>query len=98
MLHDGGSPQVAGESYTLTCQVTGGGTVLPLYQWFKNSSLLTSETSDTLSLSPLRETGSGIYTCAGTRSFVTVTSANITVAVAGKFEWPIWSSSILILP
>ena len=81
----GGGTQIAGEDYTLTCQVTGGETMTPTYRWFRNGSLLTGQTSNTLSFSPLRETDSGVYTCEGTRSFMTVTSANVTITVVGKF-------------
>ena len=76
------SALTAGENYILTCQVTGG-TMTPTYQWFRNGSPLTGQTSDTLSFSPLREIDSGVYTCEGTRSSVTVTSPSVRITVVG---------------
>ena len=75
------SEQIAGENYTLTCQVTGGRTAISTYQWFKNGSLLVNRTSATLSFSPLRESDSGVYTCEGTS---TNTSESVTITVDGK--------------
>ena len=83
-LSGSGGAQIAGEDYTLTCQVTGGGTMTPIYRWFRNGSPLTGQTSDTLSFSPLGETDSGIYTCEGTRNSMTVTSDPLTITVVGK--------------
>ena len=81
ILTGSGVAQIAGENYTLTCQLTGEGTTTPIYQWFRNGSLLTDQTSDTLSFSPLSETDSGVYTCEGTRSSITVTSGAMTITV-----------------
>jgi hypothetical protein len=69
-----GGAQIAGQDYTLTCQVTGGGTMTPTYRWFRDGSPLTGQTSATLSFSPLREIDSGVYTCEGTRNSIPVTS------------------------
>jgi hypothetical protein len=81
----GGGAQIAGENYTLTCQVTGGGTMTPTYRWFRDGSPLTGQTSATLSFSPLREIDSGVYTCEGTRNSITVTSGTgIMITVAGE--------------
>ncbi len=83
ILSCSGDAQIAGEDYTLTCQITGGGTIS--YRWFKDT-ILTDETSDTFSFSPLVEADSGDYTCEGTRSSTssTVTSTSVTILV-GKF-------------
>ena len=78
-LRDSGGAQIAGENYTLTCR---GGTFS--YGWRRNGTLLTSQISDTLSFSPLRETDSGFYACEGTRSSMTVISTSVTVTVVGK--------------
>jgi hypothetical protein len=75
---------MAGEEYTLTCQVTGGVITMPTYQWFKNDSLVTGQTSATLSFSPLEEADSGVYMCEGTRSSITRTSTAVRIDVAGK--------------
>ena len=85
-LNGSGGPQNAGENYTLTCQVTGGGITTPTYRWFRNGSLLTDQIYATLSFSPLRETDSGVYTCEGTRSSSSSTSENVTVRVVGKSD------------
>ena len=76
-----GRIQIAGEDYTLTCTVTGGGNT---YQWFRNGSPLISQTSAILSFSPLRQTDNGSYTCEAMKSFVAVRSTNIMrIAVEG---------------
>ena len=79
-----GGAQIAGEDYTLTCRVTGGGTMTPTYRWLRNGSPLSGETSATLSFSPLRQSDSGSYTCEATKSLSTVTSAPMVVTVEGK--------------
>ena len=82
----GDGPQIAGENYTLTCQVTEGGIALPTYQWFKNSSQIPGETSETLFFSPLNERlHNGVYSCLGTRSAI---SGNVIITVTSKFEYP----------
>ena len=78
-LSGSGGPPIAGEDYTLTCQITGGGIATPTYRWFRNGSLLTGQTSATLSFSPLRETDSGVYICEGTKNLVTQLSEGITI-------------------
>ena len=80
-----GGAQIAGENYTLTCQVTGGTTAMPIYQWFKNGSLLANRTSATLSFLPLMITDSGVYTCEGTRNSTTSSSGDVMITVDGKF-------------
>jgi hypothetical protein len=80
-----GGTQIAGEAYTLTCQVTGGGSGAITYQWLRDGVQLPSETSMTLSFSPLGDTDSGVYTCVGTRNSIPVTSGTgITITVAGE--------------
>ena len=82
-IFENGGTQIAGENYTLTCQVTGGETTPILYQWFKNGSLLTSEESSISSklfFSPLNEADSGVYTCE-----VNSGNESVTITVVGKF-------------
>ena len=81
-----GGQLTAGENHMLTCQVTGGGTMTPTYQWMKDGSSLTSQTSATLSFSPLSQTDSGTYTCEATRSSITLASAGVSITVGGEFE------------
>ena len=83
-LSGSGGAQVAGEDYTLTCQFTGGETVIPVYRWLMDGSPLADETSDTLSFSPLRDTDSGGYTCEVTTDSLTGTSPSVTITVVGK--------------
>ena len=89
-----GVTQHAGEDYALTCTVSGGETTATTtYQWRRNNSPLSSETSATLSLTPLRQTtpsSNGQYVCEAMRSGRTVRSNNITIDVTGK------SNSIMI--
>ena len=81
--------QHAGEDYTLTCTVSGGETTATTtYQWRRNNSPLSGETSATLSFTPLRQTtlsSNGQYECQATRSGRTDRSEGITITVAGRF-------------
>ena len=76
--------QHAGENYTLTCTVSGGGPDVPTYQWLKNNSYLTNETAETLSLTPLTQGNSSEYACEATKSQRFVTSESVDVDVTGK--------------
>ena len=62
----GGTPTV-GESYSLTCTVTGADRLNPTitYQWFKDNTVvsLTGETQSTLSFSSLSLSDAGQYRC-----------------------------------
>jgi hypothetical protein len=79
-----GGAQIAGEDYTLTCQVTGGGSAAITYQWLRDGVQLPSETSMTLSFLPLNQTQhNGSYVCGGTRSSITVNSSSVEIAVHG---------------
>ena len=80
----GNGAQIAGEDYTLTCQVTGGGTTSPTYQWFKGGTPLTGQTSATLSFSPLSQAAhNGSYSCEATQDGLRSAAVNITVAGMG---------------
>ena len=82
--------QHTGENYTLTCTVSGGDSNAAVsYQWIRNNSPLSGETSATLSLpfTPLRQTtpsSNGQYVCEAMRSGNTVTSDSVTISVTGK--------------
>ena len=82
-LTGSGGGQVAGENYTLTCNVTGGVIAESTYRWFRNGSLCNETSTSTLSFSPLRETDSGNYHCEETESSITRTSRNLTISVGG---------------
>ena len=85
-----GSPvtQHAGEDYTLTCAVSGGETTATTtYQWHRDNSPLSGETSATLSFTPLRQTApssNGQYVCEAMRSGRTVGSTSVNVSVTGR--------------
>ena len=80
----GSGTQTAGESYTLTCTASGGGTTTPTYQWRRNGALLiTPSPPDTFSFSSLGQGNSGGYTCTVTRGGQTATSATFTINVGG---------------
>ena len=60
----------AGQSYTLTCSVSGAS--VTTYQWRKDGTVL-SETRPILSFSPLRLSDAGQYTCEVTVNSITLT-------------------------
>ena len=78
-----GGSQIAGENYTLTCTVTGGGTMPPTYRWFMDGTLLPGLISATLTFSPLSQNETSNYTCEATRSLSTATSTAMAVKVQG---------------
>ena len=82
--------QHAGEDYTLTCTVSGGETTATTtYQWRRDNSPLSGETSATLSFTPLRQTtpsSNGQYVCEAMRSGRTVRSDSIAIDVTGKSD------------
>ena len=86
--------QHAGENYTLTCIVSGGGTDVPTYQWLKNGSYLTNETNETLSLTPLTQGNSSDYECKATKSGRVAESDSFDIDVTGKANY-IYAISIL---
>ena len=83
-----GDTQHAGEDYTLTCTVSGGDTTATTtYQWHRNNSPLSGETSATLSFTPLRQTtpsSNGQYVCEATRRGNTIRSNSATIDVTGE--------------
>ena len=83
-LSSSGGAKIAGENYTLNCRVTGIGTLIPTYQWLRNGSALSGQTSAVLSFSPLRQSDSGIHSCMTTTGSVSVRSANEIIHIEGK--------------
>jgi hypothetical protein len=61
-IRDNGATPSLGQSYSLTCGVTGTSDPVSSYQWRKDGTVL-SETGQTLSLSPLSLSDAGQYTC-----------------------------------
>ena len=87
-LTDGDATQNAGEDYTLTCTVSGGETTATTtYQWRKDNSPLSGETSATLSFMPLGQSSNGQYVCEVIRGGSTVTSHVVTIDVTGKLKF-----------
>ena len=84
---NGSVTQHAGEDYTLSCTVSGGETTATTtYQWRRDNSPLSGETSATLSFTPLRQTtpsSNGQYACEVMRSGRTARSRSITIDVTG---------------
>ena len=81
------SPQTVGVNYTLTCQIYDEKEPDERsYQWFKDDLLLTNETSDMLSFSPLRDTDSGYYTCEVTTGSMDTINSSVDVTVMSKYS------------
>ena len=83
----GRTTQYAGEQYTLTCVVSGGGNPATTYRWHRGGRLLSGKTSDTITFSLLRQTppsSNGQFTCEATRSRRTVQSENFEIFVRSK--------------
>ena len=77
VVASGDGTPTAGQSYTLTCSVSGAS--VTTYQWRKNGTMI-SETGPTLSFSPLRLSDAGGYTCEVTVDSMTyAASMNITI-------------------
>ena len=74
----GGTPAV-GESYSLTCTVTGADRLNPTiaYQWFKDNTVVSGGTQSTLSFSSLSLSDAGQYRCD-----VTVSSTLLSRSIA----------------
>ena len=83
-LSGSGGAQIAGEDYTLTCNVTEGDTMTTTYRWGKNNVLLSlSQNTSTLAFNPLRQSDSGRYSCEATRGFTTRSSSRMEIIVEG---------------
>ena len=57
---------MAGSMYSLTCTVTGAERLTDSttnYQWFKNGEIVSDQTMETLSFTPLSFSDAGGYTC-----------------------------------
>ena len=83
----GGGVFTAGQTHTLTCQVSGGDTtMITSYQWLKNDLVINGQTSSILSFSLLGEADTGIYHCQGTRGSSTNISNSVDITVNGKLQ------------
>lgn len=77
----GGTPTI-GESYMLTCTVTGADEFnrIITYQWLKNNSVVPGEVQSVLTFSSLKLSDAGQYACGATVSLTFLRlSENITV-------------------
>lgn len=89
----GSDEQTVGESYNLTCTVSGGGNGTITYQWHRNGTFLNesstisfsvaTDTSQILSFSPLMEADTGLYNCTVMRDFMTGTSNAVSINARG---------------
>ena len=84
-----GGAQIAGEDYTLTCTVTGGGTMTPTYRWWKDGEPQPGFRASTIAFIPLREINSGVYICEATRNSTAVNSTSVTLTVKSKKNYRI---------
>ena len=71
VVASGDGTPTAGQSYTLTCSVSGAS--VTTYQWRKDGSVIQGETTEMLSFSPLRLSDAGQYTCGVTVNSMTHT-------------------------
>ena len=78
-ISDGGATPTAGQSYTLTCSVSGAS--ITIYQWRKNGMVL-PETGPTLSFSPFRLSDTGQYICVVTVNNMTLTDVENVVIMS----------------
>ena len=64
VMVSGGTPTV-GESYSLTCTVTGADQLNPTitYRWIKDNTVISGETQSILSFSSLSQLDAGQYRC-----------------------------------
>ena len=76
-ISDDGTVPTVGQSYTLTCTVSG--TTFTSYQWRKDGSVIPGETGPTLYFSLLRLTDAGRYSCGNG----VLTNGNTTVTLQG---------------
>ena len=99
-ISDGGVTPIAGESYQLTCSISGAENLNPTvnYRWTKNSGSGQTQVgtnSNTLSFTPLRLSNAGSFVCE-----VTIASNYLTgdVAYANPHNVSIQSEYQIVLP
>ena len=82
ILTGSGGILTAGQNYTLTCEASGGGSMVYTYMWLRNGSVVSGQTSSAYSFSPLRGTDSGQYSCqVRIGSTIMNTSREVTITV-----------------
>ncbi len=84
MITDGSSTLTAGASHSLTCTASGGVSMTYTYQWLRYDEDIVSETSSTISFSPLREADAGRYNCQVSDGSMTITSDGVVIKVMGE--------------
>ena len=98
VISDGGATPTAGESYSLTCNVSGGS--VDTYHWRKDGVLRVSgETAAMLSFFPLWLSDAGRYTCEASATSFTVVRRNQSVIIQSEFthytaQWKTLASSL----
>ena len=74
----------AGQNHALTCEASGGGSMLYTYMWLKNGSVVSSQTSSTYSFSPLLVVHSGQYSCRVSVGSMTETSEGVNITIESE--------------
>ena len=90
MISDGGATPTVGQSYSLTCSVSGA--TVSSYQWRKDGAMLQGQMARVFSLPSLRLSNAGRYSCA-----ITVTAASETFTAIQNQSVIIQSESITFL-
>ena len=92
-ISDNGATPTLGQSYTLTCSVSGEQSEDDLtYQWLKNGTMR-SETVDTITFPSLELSDSGMYTCTVTVN--STMSYNATMNITLQCEYPLVHYNII---
>ena len=87
MLTGSGGTLTAGENHMFTCTASGGGSMAYTYMWLRNGSVVSGQTSFTYSISSLRITDSGRYSCrVRVGSTTMTTSREVTITVVGESD------------
>ena len=85
-ISDDGATPTLGQSYILSCLVSGEQSEDDLtYQWLKNGTMR-SETIDTIAFPSLRLSDSGLYTCNVTVNSTMSYSGTIDITLQCKFQ------------
>ena len=82
VVNDDGATPTLGQSYSLTCSVSGGSATA--YQWSKDGGVLSGETAATLSLPSLRLSDAGMYTCEASGTAFTVVRQNQSITLESE--------------
>ena len=82
----GSGGTLTGQSHTLTCTASGGGSMAYTYMWLKNDNVVSGQTSSTYSISPLSVTDTGEYKCNVSLGSTHIISEEVTITVVGELD------------